>query len=148
MLPNSFAQAKQTFIEQFVTELRIHCPPEVGGAIDELDYRLQIANGWVLIKIYRTGWMMGDQIDGLICFQPGLLGLECGGFWPPSVRPCPFHVSSIKTVSVNPKEKEKGKGDEAEGGGKTKKGRAKGNFLGPNPSELRKSWLTDRVAWL
>ena len=117
MLPNSFPQAKQAFIEQLLTELRNHCPPEVGGAIDELDYKLHIANGWALIGIYRTGGMMGDQIDGLIRFQPGLLGLECGGFLTTIGASLPAPRVLHQDRVSKPKGKGKGKGDEAEGGG-------------------------------
>ena len=70
--------AKKAFLNQFVTELRHNCLRDVGGSLDELEGRLGSADGWVLLGVFRTGGMMGDKIDGLIRFQPGFLGLECG----------------------------------------------------------------------
>ena len=141
-LPNGFMPAKKAFVNQFVTELRNNCPPDVGGSLDDLEARLSAADGWVLLGVFRTGGMMGDKIDGLIRFQPGLLGLECGSFLGTAARalaePLVCHQDRVR----KPKGQGKGKGDGvAEGAGKGKKGKGKAKAPGALPKQHGQSPL-------
>ena len=144
-LHNGFVPAKKAFLNQFVTELRNNCPPDVGGSLDDLEARLSAADGWVLLGVFRTGGMMGDKIDGLIRFQPGLLGLECGSFLGTAARalaePLVCHQDRVR----KPKGQGKGKGDGVgEGAGKGKKGKGKGQGAWSFAEESS----TGRARWL
>ena len=102
-------------------------------AIGDLDYKMHLANGWVLSVSSALGGMMGTLLTALIfCFPPGLLGLECRGFLLTTIGALLFGPRVLHQDRVR-KPKGKGKGEAAEGGRKKKKGKGKGKVPGDQP---------------